>query len=161
MHWLLFLYILLLRLLHVSTLMCHLQGPSFILVSPKLLCHRDVPLYWNFRLTRIKDASWRWHISVETCRSLSNNKYRNNNQCIVLVNYTHYPWCLVPLAHVSQLKNHCHLMVLFQIPKTNTRLSADCWICGCSRGKECSTGQHLNTSWNWWYRETYILTLHQ
>jgi hypothetical protein len=31
-HWLLFLY-LLLRLLHVSTLMCHLQGASFIFVS--------------------------------------------------------------------------------------------------------------------------------
>jgi hypothetical protein len=32
MHWLLFLY-LLLRLLHVSALMCHLQGASFILMS--------------------------------------------------------------------------------------------------------------------------------
>jgi hypothetical protein len=32
MNWLLFLY-LLLRLVHVSTLMCHLQGASFILVS--------------------------------------------------------------------------------------------------------------------------------
>jgi hypothetical protein len=32
MHWLLFIY-LLLRLLHVSTLMCHLQEASFILVS--------------------------------------------------------------------------------------------------------------------------------
>jgi hypothetical protein len=35
-----------------------------------------------------------------------------------------YPRCLVLLAHLSQL-NLCHLMVLFQIPKANTRFSAD------------------------------------
>ena len=69
-------------------------------------------------------------------------------------------WYLWHTCHNSRTFN-CHLMVFFQIPKTNTRFSADPWIYGCNRGKECSNGQHLYTSRTGWCRETCILTLHQ
>jgi hypothetical protein len=64
MHWLLFIY-LLLRLLHVSTLMCHLQGLSFILFFYKNLFARSKYIRVHLSTGQYKNCSWSTNLPAE------------------------------------------------------------------------------------------------